>query len=47
MKHKIYKYKLLLAGAAGGRASWSNGQVKKLYLLYLKTILTAVTVIYP
>jgi len=47
MRYKIYKYKSLLAGAAGERANWSNDQLKNPSLLYIKTILTAVNIIYP
>jgi len=43
MRHKIYKYKSLLAR---GKANWSNDQLKSSSLLYIKTILTADIIIY-
>ena len=46
MKCNIYKHKFLLVETAG-RANWSNDQLESPFHLHLKTILTAVNIIYP
>ncbi|HEY4695666.1 MAG TPA: hypothetical protein VIH13_02140 [Candidatus Hydromicrobium sp.] len=46
MKYKNCKCNSLLDGAAEGKINWSDDQLKSPPFYILKTVLTAVTIIY-